>query len=243
MGDMILFNHIDNHFGSVSMSIRKEHPGVSTLIGTPQEVKTRLDKSHAGQVLVVTFEHPNHQETKFLIENLSNMASSMFRVFQQQHQSRATLERLAEALVPPTPSSPHIIKEMAMLVKARKAVLDSGDWLTAAELAELAQLSTTNPSAQPNKWKKAGRIFAIHHNGVDYFPAYGLNKNEGFRPLKALAQVIDVFGGHKDGWGMAFWFLSANSFLGGKRPQDILASQPERVIEAATDEIQGVVHG
>lgn len=94
-------------------------------------------------MLVVTFEHQNHRETKVLIENLSNMASSMLGVF-QQHQSRATLERLAEALVPPTPASPVIIKEVAMLVKARKAVLESGDWLTAAELTELAQLSTAN---------------------------------------------------------------------------------------------------
>ncbi|WP_249894564.1 hypothetical protein M1E08_10580 [Erwinia sp. PK3-005] len=225
------------------MSVQKEHPGVSTLIGTPKEVRVRLDKSHARQVLVVSFEHQNHHETKVLMENLSNMASSMYGVFQQQQQSRATLDRLAEALVPPKPASPHIIKEVAMLVKARKAVLESGDWLTAAELTELAQLSTANPSAQPNKWKKTGRIFAIHHNGVDYFPAYGLNKDEGFRPLKALAHVIEVFESHKDSWGMAFWFLSANSFLGGKRPQDMLATQPEQVIAAARDEVQGIEHG
>lgn len=225
------------------MSVQKVHAGVSTLIGTPKEVKGRLDKSDARQVLVVAFQHQNHHQTKVLIENLSNMASTLFGVFEQQHQSRATLERLAEALVPPAPASPHLIKEVAMLVKARKAVLESGDWLTASELSGLAQLSTANPSAQPNKWKKAGRIFAIHHNGVDYFPAWGLNRDGGFRPLKALADVIAVFNGHKDSWGMAFWFQSANSFLGGKRPQDLLASQPEQVIEAARDEVQGVVHG
>ncbi|UIA84529.1 hypothetical protein LU631_20275 [Erwinia tracheiphila] len=240
--DMILFNHVDNLYESAFMNVQKEHHGVSTLVGTPKEVRVRLNQSRAEQVLVVTFEHQNHHGTKALIENLSNMASSMFGVFQQQHQSRVTLERLAEALVPPVPTSPHIIKEVAMLVKARKGVLESGDWLTAAEITELAQLSTANPSAQPNKWKKAGRIFAIHHNGVDYFPAYGLNKDEGFRPLKSMAHVIEVFNDYKDGWGMAFWFLSANSFLGGERPQDMLATQPERVIEAARDEIHGVEH-
>ena len=130
-----------------------------------------------------------------------------------------------------------------MLVKARKAVLESGDWLSAAELTQLAQLSTANPSSQPNKWKKAGRIFAIHHNGVDYFPGYGLDKDEDFRPLKALSQVIEVFDGHKNGWGMAFWFMSVNSFLGGKRPQDLLVSQPEKVIDAARDEVQAETHG
>ena len=86
-------------------------------------------------------------------------------------------------------------------------------------------------------------IFAINHGGVDYFPGYGLDRNGSFRPLKALSKIIEVFGGHKDSWGMAYWFLSVNSFLGGKRPQDVLALEPDRVIEAAKDEVQGILHG
>lgn len=42
---------------------------------------------------------------------------------------------------------------------------------------------------------------------------------------------------------MAYWFRSDNRFLGGKRPQDLLASAPERVIEAAGDEVLGIAHG
>ena len=57
------------------------------------------------------------------------------------------------------------------------------------------------------------------------------------------AKVIEAFAGHKDGWGMAYWFRSDNSFLGGKRPQDLLATAPERVIDAALDEVQEVAHG
>jgi hypothetical protein len=215
-------------------------PGVSTLTGTPKEVRLRLGKSHADQVLVVSFEHLSCSGSKIFIENLSSVASSMFGLLQEQ-QSRNSLQRLAEALVPRTPVPPRLIREAAMLVKARKAVLESGDWLSAAELAQLAQLSTTNPSAQPNKWKKNGQIFAIHHNGVDYFPGYGTDRDANFRPLKAMSQVIEVFDGHKDGWGMAFWFLSANSLR--KRPQDLLATDPERVIAAARDEVQGIEHG
>nr|WP_318381478.1 hypothetical protein [uncultured Enterobacter sp.] len=224
------------------MRVQKVQSGVSTLTGTPEEVRNRLGKSHADHVLVVSFEHLSPSGSKIFIENLSSVASSMFGLLQEQ-QSRNSLQRLADALVPRTPAPPRLIRETAMLVKARKAVLDSGDWLSAAELAQLAQLSTTNPSAQPNKWKKNGHIFAIHHNGVDYFPGYGLDRDANFRPLKTMAQVIEVFDGHKDGWGMAFWFLSANSFLGGKRPQDLLATDPERVIAAAMDEVQGVEHG
>ena len=153
------------------------------------------------------------------------------------------MQRLAEALVPPAPASPRLLREAAMLVAARKAVLASGDWLSATELASLAGFSPRNPSAQPHKWTRQGQIFAIHHKGIDYFPGFGLDPDRGFRPLKALADVIGILAGHKDGWGMAYWFQSVNGFLGGKRPQDLLATDPDRVIAAARDEVLGVLHG
>jgi len=224
------------------MNVVADHPGVSTLAGTPQEVQARLGKSRADRVLVVAFDHIEPNVFQALAENFINVASSMYEVLQERH-DRESLERMVEVLLPRTPPSPRLLKEAAMLVRARKAVLESGDWLAAADIAQLAGLSTRNPSAQPNKWKRQGLIFAISHGGVDYFPGYGLDRDAGFRPAKALAKIIETFAGHKDGWGMAYWFRSDNSFLGGKRPQDLLASAPERVMEAAMDEIQEIAHG
>jgi hypothetical protein len=225
------------------MSLIEQHAGVSTLIGTPKEVKTRLGKSQANQVLVVSFYNiSNLRVLSTLTENISTVASTMFEVFKER-QEKQSLEILVGSMLPKAPASPHLMKEAAMLLQARKAVLESGNWLTAADVSQLAGLSTTNPSAQPNKWKKSGQIFAIHHNGIDYFPDYGLDRNTQFRPLKALSEVLKIFADHKDGWGIAFWFLSVNSFLGGQRPQDMLAKHSERVIEAARDEIEGVGHG
>ncbi len=220
------------------MSLIEQHAGVSTLIGTPKEVKTRLGKSQANQVLVVSFDNiSNLRVLSTLTENISTVASTMFEVFKER-QEKQSLEILVGSMLPKTPASPHLMKEAAMLLQARKAVLESGNWLTAADVSQLAGLSTTNPSAQPNKWKKSGQIFAIHHNGIDYFPDYGLDRNTQFRPLKALSEVLKIFADYKDGWGIAFWFLSMNSFLGGQRPQDMLEKHSERVIEAARDEIE-----
>ncbi|MGY3505077.1 hypothetical protein [Bradyrhizobium sp. USDA 4471] len=42
--------------------------------------------------------------------------------------------------------------------EARKRVLETGDWMTAAQVAKIAGFSASNPSAQPNKWKKDGQI-------------------------------------------------------------------------------------
>lgn len=223
------------------MSVVDEHPEVSTLVGTPEEMRKRLSHSHAERVLVVAFEHLKSAHLDTVAETFASMAS-MLGAF-VEHRDREALERLADVLVPRTPPSPRLLREMTMLVRARNAVLESGDWLTAAQVAQLAGLSMRNPSAQPNKWKKQGQIFAIHHSGVDYFPGYGLDRNAGFRPLKSLAKVIEAFDGHKDGWGLAYWFRSDNSFLGGKRPQDLLAAESERVIAAAQDEAQELAHG
>ena len=103
--------------------------------------------------------------------------------------------------------------------------------------------SASNPSAQPNKWKKEGLIFAIRHLNVDYFPSYALDPATGYRPRKTMADVLKVFDRRKDDWKLAFWFASDNSFLGGKRPQDLLARSPKRVIAAAEDEVAEIIHG
>ena len=224
------------------MSVVADPPKISILSGTPKQVQTHLAKSEANRVLAFVFERIKPSDFQVLADNLTHVTSSMYEVLLERHDQK-TLERLAEILLPRSPPSPRLLKEAAMLVRARKAVLENGDWLTSADIAQLAGLSTRNPSAQPNKWKKRGLIFAINQGGVDYFPGYGLDRHASFRPLKALAEVIEIFAGRKDGWGMACWFSSSNSCLRGKRPQDLLASAPKRVIEAAIDEIQGITHG
>ena len=78
----------------------------------------------------------------------------------------------------------------------------------------------------------------IRHRRSDYFPGYSLDPHAGYRPLKPVAVVLKILSGSKDDWALAYWFASDNSFLGGKRPQDLLAEHPERVIAAAEDELQ-----
>jgi hypothetical protein len=176
-----------------------------------------------------------------MAETMANVAQIVRALVGKQH--RDSLEQIVAALVPKAPPFPNELKEATMLARARTAVIGSGDWLTAAQIARVAGFSTSNPSAQPNKWKREGAVFAVRHNGVDYFPSYGLDPHAGYRPLKPMAKVIEIFREAKDGWGMSYWFGSVNSFLGGKRPQDLLAAQPDRVIAAAIDELQEVAHG
>ncbi|HEN3634210.1 integrase [Yersinia enterocolitica] len=120
-------------------------------------------------------------------------------------------------------------------------ILADSVWLTARELSEKASFKNTNPSAGPNRWKSAGRIFALQLNGKDKYPEYALD--EGFRPIPVVRQVISLLGEKKTPWGLAIWFGSENSWLDGKKPKDMLATMPKQVLLAAQAEAEGGAHG
>jgi hypothetical protein len=136
-------------------------------------------------------------------------------------------------MLPPSQSA----REQARtLIEAKTAILNSGDFLPATEVAKLAGFSSTNLSVQPNEWKRNREIFVIQHGRQDYLPLYGLDPG-CHRPRKEMAKILKVFGDAKDGWGLAFWFAGLNSFLDDERPQDVLATDPECVTAAAKDEM------
>lgn len=215
--------------------------GFGTLAGTVAEVRSSLGRSRAQRAIALTFMHENERTVRAIAETLVGLGPLVVTLMEQRQ--RETRDKIIAALVPTVPPPEHMLTEARMTAKARKAVLEGAEWLTAAQIAKLAGFSASNPSAQPNKWKKNGLIFAIRHQSTDHFPAYGLDPTANFRPVKALARVLSVFGSTKDAWGLAYWFASVNSFLGGKRPQDMLASAPDRVIEAAHDEVAEIAHG
>lgn len=133
--------------------------------------------------------------------------------------------------------------EARMRALAREAVFASAEWLTAAEIAERSSRSPASLNVTPHQWQREGRIFAIRQDALDYFPRYGLDPHDDYRPLTAMREVLAIFANSRDGWGLACWFASVNSYLGGQRPQDLLAAAPNRVIAAAKVEMQGIAHG
>ena len=217
-----------------------EGTAVYTLTGTPGEVGRALASSGAQEAIALTFAHADGRAARAIAETLGSLAPLVASVIARRQHDAFT--RIIDALAPAAALPRHMLVEARMAAQARTAVLETGDWLTAAQVAELAGFSTTNPSAQPNRWKKDGLIFAIRHQGNDYFPGWALDARTGYRPIKSLGAVLRAFGDAKDGWSQAAWFAAVNSMLGGKRPQDLLASEPERVLAAAVDEMAAIAH-
>tara|TARA_R110002124_G_scaffold138003_1_gene301245 strand:+ start:130 stop:627 length:498 start_codon:yes stop_codon:yes gene_type:complete len=152
-------------------------------------------------------------------------------------------EQVSKVRVPKHMTTSISLREAEMEARARRAVMESGDWLTVDEILQLSGVSSRSDCAHPAQWKQQGDIFTINDRGTEYYPAFGLEKNAGYLPYPVMSKIIDIFKDDKSGWGMAFWFQSANSYLGGLKPQNLIAKDPDLVIEAALDEVQEILHG
>jgi hypothetical protein len=190
----------------------------------------------------ISVEHASPSVLKAFLDSL-DLWRRLYAEKSAAVQDKDKVGQLIDLLVPDVPATPTQLKQARMMAKAKRAVLESGDWVTAQHIAELAELSAANPSAQPSKWKRDGRIFAIRQGGIDYFPLYGLDETANHRPLPVLKNILSVLSTSKDGWAMAYWFMSVNGWLGGKRPQDLLRTEPARVLVAAQEEVAGITHG
>ncbi|WP_336960310.1 hypothetical protein [Sphingobium aquiterrae] len=225
-------------------TIYPDEPGAvafETLSGTAAEVRKKLRSADDDQVVALALEHGTPKLRQALAQAVTLITPLILARLARRDQE--TLDKLVDALVPQVPPPQHLVAEARMNAEARTEVLMSAEWLTAAQLSELAGFSGQNASAQPNKWKRDGKIFAVRQKGNDYYPGYALDADARYRPLKGLAPILKRFGSDLEDWDIAIWFASVNSFLGGVRPMDMLKSDPDRVLAAAQDEIDGVLHG
>ncbi|MFP3848004.1 hypothetical protein [Pseudomonas sp. W5-01] len=133
---------------------------------------------------------------------------------------------------------------IAILVEeGRQRIISSGDWLTVAELSELTAQTVDELKTKVYSLMSEGQIFSINYEGVDYFPTYAFDASGGYQVVPALKAVIEILATRKDAWGMAFWFGSSNSHLGGRQPKELIRTDLGTVLDAASDEVCGILHG
>ncbi len=128
----------------------------------------------------------------------------------------------------------------ARLEKLKNQIITDSEWLTASELSKLAGSKSMNSSAAANRLKKSKKIFALPINGKDLFPLYALD--EGGQPLPVIKKTLALFGDKKTPWSIAIWFGTPNSWLGNKKPKDLVLTQPDDVYMAAKEEAEGPRH-
>ena len=134
-------------------------------------------------------------------------------------------------------------QEMAQrLAKRHARVLNEFGYFTAEELAEANRSQASSRTALADNWRKRRQVFAVPHpdrtaRERDVYPAFQF---EDHKPIKAVQAVLEAFGDQKGPWKLALWFTSNNGWLpDSARPVDLLASNPQAVVEAAKRDAEG----
>jgi hypothetical protein len=149
-------------------------------------------------------------------------------------------DRVLQGLVDASPVRLLTPTRAEMEAKAVAAVLDGAPWLTAQTVGKQQNPDATNLYAVASRWKKEGKVFSIERAGQTLYPMYIFD--EFGNPIPEVAEVLKVFHGYTP-FRIASWFESTNSMLRGKRPREVLVTDPSAVIEAARDHVVGAVHG
>lgn len=119
----------------------------------------------------------------------------------------------------------------------------SRDWLDAEGVGRLLGSEAENVSHLPNKLRRQGRILGVwllpEHRYR--FPPWQFLHG---RPIEELGEVLTLLrsdhgvarGRRTSGWEEIEWLCGPHALLEGRRPCDVLASDPQRVLRVARRE-------
>lgn len=123
-------------------------------------------------------------------------------------------------------------------------IRDSGQYLTADNLAKLFLVDINKLQKQLADWKDRGEIFSVQDAAEgELFPVFAFENSGGLRVLEATPRVLEVFRGRVSPWGIAVWFIGLSSYLDDQMPKDLLEEDPDWVVDAARDWMVEVSHG
>ena len=135
-----------------------------------------------------------------------------------------------------TSIEPTQLIKVRLLRRMTSAVLGGTHWLTPSELGAIFH----KDKALVVRWLKEGKLFAIDRDGHQEFPRYVFD-DKGI-PLAAVQQILQEFG-QASPMRVASWFESTSATLNGRRPRELIATEPDSVIAAARLHALGPVHG
>lgn len=150
-----------------------------------------------------------------------------------------TVERVVEALLPgeialPTPAA---VLQARRNAEARSALLNEFGALRSQQIADLAGSQASNRAATANRWRTENRVVAVPWRDELLYPGFQFTA-EG-RPYPAVKRALEWLRSdpQTSDWQAALWFAAPTGWLGGRRPVDVLADDPDAVVQAARREV------
>lgn len=147
-------------------------------------------------------------------------------------QARTELARTLGPSLADIDPVPHATVEQARRLAAlRASLLRAGAYSTAA-IAQARDITPNNARQWISRHRRASRLFTVAYEGETLVPAFLLD--EQFEPRQEAQPAIEALRSvGEDGWALWAWFGTPTSWLGGRVPTDLLATEAEVVAEAA----------
>lgn len=116
----------------------------------------------------------------------------------------------------------HVGAERARLVNAERVRLVSSE---PAVTIDVVATTTRRSRAAVRQWvrrhRKAGRMVAVTNQGAVLVPSFQLD--DAFGVDEEVAGVVAYLVGHRmSDWAVWGWFVTANTWLDGRTPVDVL---------------------
>lgn len=101
---------------------------------------------------------------------------------------------------------------------------------TSAEVATQSTSTARNRAAIASRWQRENRIFGLRYQAQQYFPQFQFQDG---MPAPTVGEVIKAFPEHATGWDLAFFFTTPNANIGGRKPLELIKTNPDRVLSLA----------
>jgi hypothetical protein len=118
--------------------------------------------------------------------------------------------------------------------EARQALLSEFGGLSGTEVSQ--RFGATAASGEAVDWKAENRLVGVPLGDEVVYPRFQFTE-EG-EPRRIIAPALHALRADPTvtAWQAALWFIAPNGWLGGRRPVDLLDSEPDAVVEAAGHE-------
>lgn len=133
------------------------------------------------------------------------------------------------------PIPPESLDDLMMAAATRRAEL-ARSFLRESAVQALLRIDYQTLTA----WRKGKRLLAVWHEPFKawLYPDFQFDQEGLIKEMPEMLAVYDRYYSHVWGntWTILEWFLSPHALLDGRRPMEVLASDPQQVLTVARDE-------
>ncbi|MFC5187897.1 hypothetical protein [Actinomadura harenae] len=153
----------------------------------------------------------------------------LLRVLPRNDALAGLLVEGADRTVDTAPSRPakHEWEEIRALARELLAALDAGP-PTTAEIIAMARSRLLEEPARAIAAAQPGLLVLTAPDGSRRAPEFQFDRDGAVRPV--AAEINRVLGADRDPWGVADWWLSPDSALGGRVPARLIGVVPDELL-------------